>query len=231
MTYPPQPGGYDPYNQQSGYSPQQPVTGVPSSPAGGYGQPAYSQPGYGPPAGAPVPEPGDRPGLVTTAAMLMVGMTVISLVLGGLIIFFGVDAANGELADCDAEYASSSCEEDANAGKVATIVTGVIFLLVGIGVIGLALAVLRGYNWARITTWVVYGLFGLCNACGLLFSFGMMSTMSNMSAGSDTAGGVIVILGFVVQLVIEGITVGLLAAPASNQWFRAIGQAKRAGLI
>lgn len=227
MTYPPQPGGYDPYGQQQpGYgqqpdfSPQQPVTGVPSSPAGGYGQPAYPQPGYGPPAGGPVPEPGDRPGMVTTAAMLMVAMTVLSLLMGGLVLFFAIEDAN-----------SSTTTEGATAGRTFSILFGVVILLVGIGVIGLALAVLRGHNWARITTWSVYGVFALCFMCGLLGSFGILSDSSMSSTSSDTTGGVIVMLSMVLSLVIEGITVILLAAPASNQWFREVGQAKRAGVI
>lgn len=239
MTYPPQPDPYNQqpgygqqpgYNQQPGYSPQQPVTGVPSSPAGGYAQPAYPPPGMAGPAGPPS-EPGERPGLVTTAAMLMVGMTVLMLILGGLIIFFGIEESNTAMAACDSQYASSSCEDDATAGKVAAIISGVVFLFVGLGVIGLALAILRGHNWARITTWVVYGLFALCNVCGLLLSLGVMSSMSSVSTSSDTTGGVIVMLGFMVQLVIEGITIFMLAAPAANQWFRQIGQAKRAGVI
>ncbi|ADD46038.1 hypothetical protein [Stackebrandtia nassauensis] len=226
MTYPPQPGGQDPYGQQQpgygqqpGYSPQQPVTGVPSSPAGGYGQPAYppqQPPGYG--MGTPVPEPGDRPGMVTTAAMLMVAMTVISLLMGALGIYFSIEDAN-----------SSISEDAASVGRTVSIVVGVLYLVVGIGVIVLALGVLRGYNWARITTWVVYGLFALCGLCGLLGSFGILSETSTTS--TDTTGGIIVMLGLVLMLVIEGITVGLLAAPVSNQWFREVSLAKRAGVI
>ena len=92
----------------------------------------------------------------------------------------------------------------------------------------LALAILRGHNWARITTWVVYGLFGLCGLCGMLVSMGVAS---EMGAGMAMGGGVIMILASLLMVLVEAATVVLLAMPAANQWFREVGQAKRAGVI
>ncbi|ADD44937.1 hypothetical protein [Stackebrandtia nassauensis] len=74
MTYPPQPGGYDPYNQQPGYSPH----GYDPLPGYGYGYPG-------------VTAPGPRPQVVTIAAMLIV-LTVLANVGLGLVAGFGMIA-------------------------------------------------------------------------------------------------------------------------------------------
>ena len=85
MSYPPPPGGDDPYQQ-----PQQPPQ--PGQPP--YGQPAYGQPqtpgyGYGPPAPAPAP--------TSSKATTSLVLGIVSLVMCGLLtgipaIFVGMSA-------------------------------------------------------------------------------------------------------------------------------------------
>ncbi|MGH8791989.1 MAG: proline-rich domain-containing protein [Stackebrandtia sp.] len=221
MTYPPPQGGYDPYGQQpdSGW-PQQPTTGVPASP-GPYGQPAYAQPVYAAPGfpSAPAQPPGERPTGVTAAAMLMVTAAAILVVAGVATLIAMVSASDG-LSEI------GGMEDTATTFKAIGIGISVVYLIVGLGVIGLALGVLRGRGWARIVTFCVYGIF---LGCGLCSGIAALTSLDSGAAGAEAMGGALFSVMMVVLVLIEIITVVLLALPASNEWFKAVSRAKAAG--
>ncbi|HZE38017.1 MAG TPA: hypothetical protein VE172_04320 [Stackebrandtia sp.] len=245
MTYPPQPGGYgqqpDPYGQQpvtgvpSSPGPYgQPVTGPPTSP--GYGQPAYGQPAYSPPPFAgppPAQDPGPRPGAVTAAGMLMVGTTVLFVLLAGIGLFAGLKSISEDEKTCSGDY-YNSCD-DVTAGKVTLIIMAAVFILAAMGIIALALGVLRGRNGARITAYVVYGLFGVYALCGLGGSLLVLIGSSSASSSSDAStmgmGGGIALIAMLVLLIILGSTIVLLSLKPVNTWFRETQRARAAGII
>lgn len=88
----PDPSNYDPQTYGSAGAPSGQGPGYPPPPAGGYPPPApggYGQPGhYAAAPGYPVGSVGARPGVVTTAG-------VMSYVIGGLSLFFGILALFG----------------------------------------------------------------------------------------------------------------------------------------
>lgn len=83
------PGSYPPPPAAGDYAPPPAGNYPPAPPAGGYGQPGYGQPGhYAAAPGYPVGSAGARPGVVTAAG-------VMSYVIGGLSLIFGIFAVLG----------------------------------------------------------------------------------------------------------------------------------------
>lgn len=192
MTHPPQPGAYGPpVHQQPGYFPQQPHT-----------------------------DPGKRPGVVTTGAMLMLVMTLLSLLTTATLVHT-INSLNAASELCQGE---SACQTDVSGVKIGVIIAALVYLVIGLGLVGLALAILRGRNWARVTTWVGYGVLALGS---LTLVRGLFSGMSDIPYSTTAHDDYLVVM--VIQLVLETATVILLAVPPANRWFRELGRARILG--
>lgn len=138
-----------------------------------------------PPSGYIVPEqPGGRParpGTVSFATLLLWLLALISLVSAGLAIYQSTFMTKDKLLTIYQEggYAKDQAEIAAGAGPIALYVTAGLAVIVGIVYVLLAVFVGKGKQWARVTTWVIAGLFGAC--CNLV---GVAST----AAGSSMSG-------------------------------------------
>lgn len=231
MTYPPQPGGYpqqpDPYGQQpqQGGPYQQPVTGAPSSPAGGYGQPAYGQqPGFG---GAPQ-APGERPQKVTIAAFVTMGMAVLVLISA----IVGIVGAN-QIYDNVTQMSGVTVEASAMDN-----ITPITNFLWAAGFTAIALLLLRGINGGRIAAFVVHGLNIACGALGLLALSILSATLAPLAnQGYDVSQiipgwyfPVVIILG-ILQLVLPIVAIIMLASKEAGAWFAANSAARAAGIV
>jgi hypothetical protein len=174
------------------------------------------------------PERPARPTVVTAAAGLMFLVAVLGLVSAvvAVAVMAGFrDALLDALADQDPQMA-----EAASTIFTFSMVLGIVFsLLPAAGFTVLGLFVLRGANAARVTTWVVTGLFLACGAC-LLAVQGLGSFMPSGDPGSEAASRAIedAIPGWytVTEIVISVLEllayiaiVVLLALPASNAFF------------
>jgi hypothetical protein len=118
---------------------------------------------------------------------------------------------------------------------VFTYVGAAIAVLVAVAYLVLAMFVGKGKQWARITTWVVVGLFGIC--CGLagVAALGAGNSFGNMGAPSgidqekiteetaallpDWIAPTTTVLS-IITLVISIAIVVLLLLPPSNPYFR-----------
>ncbi|ADD46039.1 hypothetical protein [Stackebrandtia nassauensis] len=257
MTYPPQPGGYDPYGQQQpNYGPQssgppyqEPMTSVPSSPAGGYGQPAYPPqppPGYG--MSAPVPEPGERPQKVTVGAMSMVGLAVLwmfSALMG--VVFYNQMSSNMEdyckdlYSDTTYDY-SSSCSDSMDTGGFQLFLNFFNFLWL-LAFIIVALFALRGFSWARITSFILNGVSLAWNlivmVCAGIF-FAALESVSSSTSSSSSANVDDIIPGWympsvliisILSMAISVVSLIMMANREAGDWFKANTQARAAGVI
>lgn len=221
MTYPDQPGGYDPYDPYGQQNPpyQQPASGYPAQPP--YGPPA-GQPvsPYAPPPFAAAPHsesppqpPGARPVVVTIGAMLVVLHVVINVAFG-VLLSIGLMEPGNTIADQPFSRAEA-------------VMVGIAFIAVGLGFIGMALGILRGHSAGRITAFIVYGLVLIgCGCLGGLMIVGL-STDKSITTGDVTMAAVICLALFLSYLAV----VVLLALPAANRWFRQHSVARRAGVI
>ncbi|HZE38328.1 MAG TPA: hypothetical protein VE172_05900 [Stackebrandtia sp.] len=154
--------------------------------------------------------PGARPKSVTAAAALMVAIGILSTVAGGFLMWELFTLQPGMRSSWEAQ-------------RTVGIVIGFGFLLIGLGVIGLALAVLRGRQWARVITFVVYGFFICVGAVGLLLFATVFQEFTSSNTIKDTigtSGAVTMLLVMIAGVVLLVLTVVLLALPGAKRFFR-----------
>lgn len=173
-----------------------------------------------------------RPGTVSLAANLLYLIAALQIV--GLVMLLLV---YGDMSDA-IKSAFEGTEAEGAEGFVMgiTIGTAILALLFGIGLAILAAQVNKGRNGARITTWVIAGLFICCVGGGLLSSASGFSDMGGGSgdgnapssqeienAMADALPGwynpVSVTLSVISLIALIAVIV-LLALPASNAFFR-----------
>jgi hypothetical protein len=194
-----------------------------------------------PPSGYLVPEqPGGspaRPGTVSFATLLLYLMALLSLISAGLAIYQATLTTEDKLVTIfkDGGYPADQAEAAAAITPVFTYVGAAIAVLVAVAYLVLAMFVGKGKQWARITTWVVVGLFGIC--CGLagVAALGAGNSFGNMGAPSgidqekiteetaallpDWIAPTTTVLS-IITLVISIAIVVLLLLPPSNPYFR-----------
>jgi hypothetical protein len=163
-----------------------------------------------PPFGQPAERP-PRPATVTAAAGLMLVQVVLSL-LGAIIAVSNRDL----IADAAEAQATEAGGADVNTD---TIITVALFFAVGLAMViaivfvVLALFNLRGSNAARITTWVVCGLFLCCSGFGI---FGNLRDAEYVPTWYTAYSMISVVLSLLIYI---GVIV-LLLLPASNNFFK-----------
>lgn len=161
--------------------------------------PQYNYPGYaGGPGGAPAPVA--MPPSVHWASIAMIARTAISIV-SVLIVLARLDTITDEVL-------ARNNTLDRDAAKAAVIFGSVIALVISLLLLGLALMVRRGRNWARIVAIVLAAL----GILGGLFSY------------AQPYGGAVTLLD-TVNLLLAIATLVLLVVPQSNEYFKA----RRAG--
>lgn len=174
-----------------------------------------------------------RPAVVTAAAALMLLVTFLSVVSAILSLLVADDIRDAVITELD-NQGVDQVVVDSMSG-IFTIVTVVSLGFAGLIAATLAVLsifVLRGANPARITTWVVSGLFLLCGICQLAFQATGQYTASgedmevdaeaiNRAAELATPGWYtplqISIIGL--ELVSFVAIIVLLALPAANAFF------------
>jgi hypothetical protein len=179
---------------------------------------AYTGPPAPPPPPSmeppPLPQPaerGSRPATVTLAAGLLLLQVVLSVI--GTVI----SIANRDLI---IDAAKEQAESQPSGGPDPETIAGIgIYVGIGFAVVGailfvtLAMFLLRGSNAARITTWVVCGLFLCClgfSGIGALTSTGSYPGWFVAYQFASVAISAIVYIGVIV----------LLLLPASNNYFK-----------
>ncbi|HVQ90058.1 MAG TPA: hypothetical protein VMU51_03390 [Mycobacteriales bacterium] len=194
------PGPDDPQNPQYPPAPQYPsappdpsAAQYPSAPQ--YDYPAYAggPGGFGAP-GAPRPP---MPPTVHWASIAIIVRTVFSII-STLVIFARLDTITDEV------MARSSSDLDRDSAKAAVVFGAVIALVVAVLLLGLAVKVRQGRNWARIVA-IVLAVLGI---------------LGGLAQFAQPYGGLIVLLG-VVDLALAIATLALLVMPASNEYFKA----------
>jgi hypothetical protein len=193
------PGPDDPQNPQYPPAPQYPSAppdpSVPQyPPAPQYDYPAYAggPGGFGAPA-APRPP---MPPTVHWASIAIIVRTVFSII-STLVIFARLDTITDEVMD-------RSTNLDRDSAKAAVVFGAVIALVVAVLLLGLAVKVRQGRNWARIVA-IVLAVLGI---------------LGGLAQFAQPYGGLIVLLG-VVDLLLAIATLALLVLPASNEYFKA----------
>ncbi len=177
-----QPPPQSPYGQQP---PAQPAYGQP-----GYGQPAYGQPSYGQQGYS---EPGRRPGSVTTAGVLTLVFSGLSLLMFGFVLVMFL-VARDLVVD---EMATTQGFENIDANDI---VTGVVVIMVGLVLwcaVAMVLAVfaMRRSNGARV---------------GLVISASLAAILCLISIQTLLSG---------VPLIACVVTVVCLFAGGANDWY------------
>jgi hypothetical protein len=173
-------------------------------------------PAFGPPPTAPgAPQPGGprpRPVTVTAAVGLMLLQAVLSVV--GIAMQFANKDILEEMQRRQAAKAKQDSPIDPETMANFTLIgSGVCGALLVILFVVLAFLLLRGSNAARITTWVVAGLFLLCSGIGAVFT---VAIPDSGAPGWWTAyQGISAVLG----LLIYGAIIVLLALPKSSAFF------------
>jgi xanthine/uracil permease len=174
--------------------------------------------------------PATRPSTVTAAVYLLYLGAAIA-VLSALMSFALMSNFRTALREA---YEGTSLESQADAGLFGVIGAAVISLVIGAVLVLLAVFNGKGKNWARITTWVVGGIYLCCIGIGLAFS----GLAGNMGGGDNNQGptpeqvneamernlpgwyqSLSTPLTVVSLLAVLG-TIILLALPASNAFFR-----------
>jgi len=176
------------------------------------------------------PERKPTPGTVDTAAYIqfaILALSVLALVFGLMYSQDAIDAAVASLKDQGAKQDLVDAYEQSGSfssiGQIVGLLLAVVYAVLGI-------FNRRGVNGARITTWVLSGVFLLCGAATLaLSSVGSGGTTDGVDMDKVTTAmtdavpgwynifgsvaGILQILGYLVVIV-------LLALPASNEFFR-----------
>lgn len=186
------------------------------------------------PTNPPAPAAKQRPGSVTISSYLLYLVAALQVI--GFLINLPVIGPTNEVYK--EAYAGTELADAAGTfGTIGFILTGVIFLIIAIGLVILAVFNSKGKNASRIVTWVLGGIFLCC--AGLSVVVGLAGgAMGAPGASTDpslpdpeevqrmlderlpgwyvplsTALSVISLLALLVALI-------LLALPASNDFFR-----------
>jgi hypothetical protein len=193
-----------------------------------------------PPSGYIVPEqPGRpaRPGTVSFAGILLYVLVLTSLTVAGLAIYQTTFMTKDKLLTIyeAGGYPKEQAEVAATAAPIALYVAAGFYVVLAIVYLLLAVFVGRGKQWARVTTWVVAGLFGACcnlfgvlgSAAGSSFSgFGAPKNIDSKKIAEDSAAllpswiqSVSAVIAGVALLAALGAII-LLALPPSHPYFR-----------
>jgi hypothetical protein len=182
---------------------------------------------------APAPGPKVRPGSVRTASTLLYVAAVLLLIVAA-VSFVPV----GEMQKIVKEiYADDpQMQQAASVGQtVGIVITGIIYVLIAVGLVVLGIFVGKGKQPARIITWVVSGLAVLCLGCGLAGS-AVSSSFSGLGGGADAARSEELLKRIqevtpawvhatsltlqIITLIAMIAVIILLALPGSNDYFR-----------
>lgn len=194
-----------------------------------------------PPSGYIVPQPAGRParpGTVSLASVLLYVLALVSLISAGIEIYQSTFMTKEKLLTIyeNGGYPKDQADVAASVGPLSLYIAAGLAVVLGIIYILLAVFVGKGKQWARITTWIVAGIFGACcNLLGVVFSAAGTSSMSGFGApkgidtkkiAEDTAAlfpswlqAVGTVLSVVVLLSALGAVI-LLALPPSHPYFR-----------
>lgn len=249
MTHPPPPGGPDPHRDHAGFGSahEEPLTNVPMSggapqpPPAWYPRPAYAAPAYPPPIPAPTyappPEPGERPKPATLGAMSLVVNGVLCMFMALMsVVFYNqvterIEAARQARAE---EYGYTYVSSRGTGFPLFTSMLNFIWVL---AFVALALLALRGFNWARISSFVLNGV-SIAWTLFIMLCYGFWYTTMSASRYSASSTEVMpgwylpgtVIVGVLsVAVAVAGLV--LLANRESGDWFRAHAKARAAGVV
>ncbi|GAA4912766.1 hypothetical protein LX16_2340 [Stackebrandtia albiflava] len=187
------------------------------------------------PEGYVTPEPPARPSTVTAAGWsqyAIAALAVVSTVLSVVVTLDYMDRLESALSDVPS-VTPQDLELIIQFSTVLAIGVSVVSLLFA-AVVGLmGLFVMRGKNWARVTTWVLAGI-GL--ACGICSGLAMPFNQTTQVTGGDeftralnevvnqvTVPGwftALSIVTTVLSTILYLVVIVLLALPASNPFFR-----------
>ncbi len=174
-----------------------------------------------PPMAPGAPPPKQRPGTVTGGAILTFLLGALALVWAALTVVSTVLMSESELLQQIKSQQQPGQEIptqdiDAVVGVMRATMYGsaVVLALFGLALLVLGFFVWRGSRGARITTWVVTGLFGFCGLCGSLGS------VMGAAGGAGAAAGVVGMIMPVLALLLALGVIILLALPESNEFFR-----------
>ena len=151
----------------SANDPYQPTNAPPTSPPSAYDGGFGSAPGASPYGGSQYDGGGgpvEKPSSVSTTVKLMFARAAVT-VIGVLLAFTQLDTIREQVQKTQPGLSGSQLDAAVNLGLGIAVVIGLLFagLYVFLGV-----QVGKGKNWARITTFVVVGIFILLTAIGLL---------------------------------------------------------------
>ncbi len=204
--YPGQPPGQPPYAGQPPDQPpgQPPYAGGPPGPT--YGNaPAYdpyASPGFGTPPARPSMPPPREVVWATYAMYASIALSLINLI---------VTLADSTGYKDAIRNADPNRTVDVDAVYTAAVVFAVVVtLLIAALYVFLAINLRKGKNWARITTWIIVGIFTLLGLLGL----------------ANDVPAIARLLGILVLLA-NAATLVLLAMRPSNQFFAAMRQPRR----
>lgn len=175
------------------------------------------------------PESKPTPGTVNTAAYIqfaILALSLLALVFGLMYSQDSIDAAVASLKDQGASQDLVDAYEQSGSfssiGQIVGLLLAVVYAVLGI-------FNRRGVNGARITTWILSGVFLLCGAATLALSSVGGGTTDGVdmdkvtTAMTDAVPGWYNIFGSVAGILqIAGylVVIVLLALPASNEFFR-----------
>ena len=174
----------------------------------------------------PAPAGRTRPTTVTAAAGLMVTVAVVYLasIAIAIVVLTKIMSATSQ----SIQQAGGDASTAATTIKITLGVTLGLELIVTVGLMLLAVGNLRGRNGARITTFVVTGLFLLCSVCGSAGNASMAASLSGTGSSQTQLTQqfypswyipTTIALNVVLSLLYIGIII-LLAVPASNRFFK-----------
>jgi hypothetical protein len=143
-----------------------------------------------PPAPMAMHSPTARPGLVTAAGVIEIVYGCVIALVGIIAIFFGSAIA--------ALFKQTAGADVASLGGGIITAVGVVVAIVGVLYALLGLQVLKGKNWARITSIVFAGL-------------GVLTGLGSIGRGGGLFG-----------LAVNVFVIVALVVPASANWFKAM---------
>lgn len=163
-------------------------------------------------------DPARRPGVVTAAVSLMIILAVAAIA--------EVAAGASQIPSLpDSTAISPGDLEILERFKAVVVAVAIGFLLIGLGILGLSVAILRGGNWARFATIGVYIVFILCAAVVAMGIVGLDESLTSMNNGeispSDLGFYSVAAAVFGSQVLGMTATIGLLILPPANRWFKA----------
>ena len=145
-----------------------------------------------------------RPGVVTTAGIIIVLHVILHVAMGALTAFTGMS------------------EGDDDELFLAVVVLMFSFVI-GLGFLFLAIGVFRGMQAARITSIAAYGLFtGLC-----CLSNGLILGEVLVGSESMDEGLTVISVLSIVAMASYFVVLVLMVVPASREWFATISRLRR----